>query len=196
MPTDEFFISPKYTNKSFGGSPSYEEKIMIFEDRVLGWQLNIAEELRKQVESDKRSPFQDAGFAILSILSSYFEMIAQFIEGRDSAGQSKSYFGKGLERVFPGQFHQSDMDMLYSRIRCGMFHSGLVKKGVLISNGYTKPIEYLTASDLVKINPLKLSMTLKSDFEKFVEYLKNGAGTPTQANFEAMFAVIGKGVYD
>jgi len=77
-----------------------------------------------------------------------------------------------------------------------MFHSGLVKKGVLISNGYVKPIEYLAASDLVKINPLKLSQSLKADFEEFLEYLKSGAGTPVQANFEAIFAVIGKDVYD
>ena len=106
MATNEFYISPMYTNKSFGGNPSYEQKIIIFADRVLGWQLDIAEELRKQIEAkgNEKSPIQNAGFAILSILSSYFEMITQFIEGEPSANKSKPYFGKGLERVFPGQF--------------------------------------------------------------------------------------------
>ena len=57
-------------------------------------------------------------------------------------------------------------------------------------------LSIFAASDLVKINPLKLSQTLKADFEKFVKELENGAGTPIQINFEAIFAVIGKDVYD
>jgi hypothetical protein len=36
MPT---CISPKYTDQTFGSNPTIEDKILVFEDRVLGWNI-------------------------------------------------------------------------------------------------------------------------------------------------------------
>src|SRR5437868_2755206 len=136
-------ISQKYTDQDFDGRPNLDQKTLIFEDRVLAWQLEIAEALRKQIEDKQNDgkPIQHAGFALISILFSYFEMIAQFMEGDESHGKSEQFFGIGLKSVFPGEFSATQKKLIYQRIRCGMYHSGLTKKGALIDGNYPKAIQ-------------------------------------------------------
>src|SRR5438128_1505393 len=94
-------ISRNYTDSDFDGSPSLDDKITIFADRVLGWQLDIAEEIRTQIENEQNhgTAIQHAGFALLSILFSYFEMIAQYQKGEESDSKSKRFFELGIESV-------------------------------------------------------------------------------------------------
>lgn len=180
-------ISRKYTDSAFGGKPTLDDKILVFEDRVLGWQLEIAEELRHLIEDPQNhgKPIQHAGFALISILFSYFEMIAQYMEGKDSDGKSTEFFCKGLESVFPGEFSGKEKKTIYKRIRCGMYHSALTKKGALIDGDYPKPIEI--DNDLVKVNPHKLSPCLKAHFEGYIKLLKSPASSQERTNFEKMY---------
>jgi hypothetical protein len=179
-------ISRKYTDDDFDGSPSLDEKIIIFEDRVLGWQLDIAEEVRKRIERKQNHgrPIQHAGFALISILFSYFEMIAQYQEGRES-DKSQKFFGIGLESVFPGEFSDAEKKLVYQRIRCGMYHSGLTKKGALIDGRYPNAIQ--VQADLVKVNPHKLSPKLRAHFLRYIDLLKRPESTTERTNFQKMF---------
>lgn len=180
-------ISQKYSDQDFGGSPNLDQKILIFEDRVLGWQLDIAEELRTQIEDEANEgrTIQHAGFALISILFSYFEMIAQFMEGDESHGKSEKFFGIGLESVFPGDFSPQEKKTIYQRIRCGMYHSGLTKKGALIDGGYAKAIQI--DGGLVKVNPHKLSPCVKAHFKGFITKLQNPSSRQERAKFEQMY---------
>lgn len=184
-------ISRNYSTDAFSGNPTLDQKILIFEDRVLFWHLEIAERLREQIESaENGSDMQHAGFALLNLLFTYFEMIAQYSTGRSSDGRSKEAFREGVEEVFPGKFALPEIDAIYRQVRCGMYHSGFVKQGVLISGDYPDllSVEQPTAgSYLVKANPHKLSPHLNSHFRGVIGMLKDHANGAQRSNFEAIF---------
>lgn len=185
-------ISRNYSSDDFGGKPNLDQKILIFEDRVLWWQLEIAEELRSLIEAPENNgkTIQHAAFALVSVLFSYFEMIAQYQKGESSEGQSNEFFRRGVESVFPGKFKDKQRGRIYSHIRCGMYHSGLTKKGVLLDGDYPDPIA--VDGKLVKVNPHKLSPALKAHFEKYVALLKNPANKKERDAFEAMYDLAAK----
>ena len=68
-------ISPNFDDSV---EQTLENKINIFEDQIQGWLFNPAKDLINN---------QHAGFAILSIVLTYFEPIAQFLEGRTSGSK-------------------------------------------------------------------------------------------------------------
>lgn len=120
------FVSRKYLSSDFASPPTLDEKVTVFEDRVLGWQIDIAQEVRRQIESGgDNGPFRHAGYALVSLLFSYFEMIAQFIEGTSSQGGSKATFVRGFKYVYPSTtMSNSNIEEVYKRVRCGMYHDG------------------------------------------------------------------------
>lgn len=122
-------ISPNHTSDEMNNS-SAEEKIDFFEDRTRGWYLNWAKKLRKK---------QHAGFAVLQILFSYFEAIMEYKTGTSSAGKSEKYFKDGFLEVFPEVMNRENyllyIGNLYHNGRCGIYHSGATRAGVLITNG-------------------------------------------------------------
>ena len=79
------WISPTYQDSDFPVPHSIDTKITLFEDRALGWKLNIAEQIingkKKADGSEERPPIQHSGFAVLDIVFSYFEMIAKYENG-------------------------------------------------------------------------------------------------------------------
>ena len=95
------------------------------------------------------------------------------------------FFGLGIESVFPGEFATNEKELIYERIRCGMYHSGLTKKGALIDGNYPKPIQI--EGDLVKVNPHRLSTTLNEHFRKYVALLKQPESGTERTHFEQMF---------
>src|SRR5688572_21311982 len=157
-------ISRKYTTKDFGGKPKIDDKNAIFEDRILGWQIEIAEELKRQIDDKEKhgTTIQHAGFALLGIQFTYFEMIAQYQAGKSSDGKSKKFFGKGLESVYPKQFSPAERDEIYVKIRCGMYHTGFTKKGALIDGDYKKAIQIQGGT--VQVNPHMLVTDIKQHF--------------------------------
>ncbi|HUS83137.1 MAG TPA: hypothetical protein VM013_07805 [Dehalococcoidia bacterium] len=75
---EHHWIGPHFRSDFFGerypDSLSLEDKIAIFSDGVRGWQLDVADKVLRQ---DRHS-----GFAALSIVISYFEMIARYEGGK------------------------------------------------------------------------------------------------------------------
>ncbi|HUJ14628.1 MAG TPA: hypothetical protein VL284_12650, partial [Thermoanaerobaculia bacterium] len=87
---NELSISPQYTVDT--PLRTIDDKIKVFEDQIRGWVLTHAHALT----SDSYNYKEHAGFAILMIVSSYFEAIEAFHKGRPSRrGESKKFFSKG-----------------------------------------------------------------------------------------------------
>lgn len=187
-----FSISRTYSSESFGGKPTLDEKILIFEDRVLVWHLGIAELLDNHMRAKEQegTDWNHAGFSLMNLLFTYFEMIAQYRSGTSSGGASKKMFCDGIEDVFPGQFSKETKEDIYSRIRCGMYHNAFVKKSVLINGDYPKSI---AAEDdgkghtLIKVNPHRLSPELNAHFRSYISDLNVKAGTALRNNFTTLF---------
>lgn len=181
------FVSRKYVNTDFSSPPTLDEKIEVFEDRVLGWHIEIAQELRKQIESGgDAGAFRHAGYALVSILFSYFEMIAQYIEGTSSNGGSKATFVRGFRYVFPSSSLTSDeIEDVYKRVRCGMYHDGYTKFGTLISGDYSPSIS--VENDTVKVNPHTLVDDISAHFSSYIATIKSSANSNDRTNFESTF---------
>ena len=93
-------------------------KILIYEDRVNGWFLDIARQL---------NAIADTGFVILSIAISYIEGNQQYREGCSSKNQSGQFFTRGMLRIFDG-LDESISSEIYKQVRCGLFHDGMTQR--------------------------------------------------------------------
>ena len=189
-PNFEYFISRNYTNKSFDGNPSLDQKILIFEDRIRGWQLDAAKEIRDKLITSE-GEFETYQFALLALLFSYFEMIGQYINGVLSDLQSKKVFVRGLQSVF-SQFDHAAGSLIYKRIRCGMYHAGIIQHGALLSTRFDEPIRIEQTPDLVFVNPVKLIDALAENFSGYITRLKDAQNKTLRANFHKVFDQIRK----
>ena len=184
MPTR---ISRRFSDTDFGGNPNLDQKIDIFEDRVMGWQIEIAEELRRLIEDPKNNgtTIQHAGFALLSILFSYFEMITQYKQGMDSRGRSTDFLKRGLDDVFPNKFSDAERKDIADLVRNGLYHSTFTKKGVLLHGNY--PDSIAIQGGIVLVNPHRLVDDIKAHFQRYVGELRNRKTNADVANFETMY---------
>lgn len=171
------FISPQFTNETFGDNPTIDQKIDVFEDRVFGWQLNIAEAM---------DHIPHAGYGIIAALFSYFEMVAQYIAGQSSNGQSGQFFRQGFRDIYPhSPLTNAQIGTIYSRVRCGMYHSGYTKFGTLISGDY--PNGVAIQDDTVLVNPHQLRNDLVTHFTSYLHTLRNSESHEARNHFETMF---------
>jgi len=184
MPTR---ISRKFSDTDFGGKPNLDQKIEIFEDRVMGWQIDIAEELRRLIVDLKNNgtTIQHAGFGLLSILFSYFEMLTQYKQGTDSKNKSTDFLKKGLEDVFPKKFTDDERKDIADLVRNGLYHSTFTKKGVLLHGDYSDSIAIKCG--IVLVNPHKMVDDIKTHFQKYIADLKSRKDATEVANFEKMY---------
>lgn len=171
------WISPKHKDSDFPLPLKLENKIDIFEARVMGWQILIADEMSK---------IEHAGYAVISAIFSYFEMIAQYIEGQSSKGRSKEFFNKGFKKVFPGTLISDDqIGIIYDRVRNGMYHDGSTKVGVLIAWGFPRSVDY--ENDNVLVDPKKLTQEIKEHFGSYIDSIRDKTNVAGRTNFETIF---------
>ena len=152
-----------------------ETKILIYEDRVKGWFLDIANELKKNNE---------AGFIILQIAVSYIEGIQQFREGKESKTTSEKFFTKGMSRIFKrrGKKYKRFLKDFYKSVRCGLFHDGMTRRNVSISGQFNKDLRFTKRE--IRINPHKFLDSIYKDFENYIKQLKNKRNKKLRKNFE------------
>ena len=79
------FISPNYRKSDFKSPLSIDDKIKVFEDQVLGWQLDIAVWIMKSGAREA----QHSAYAVLHIVLSYFEMYAKYEQGYVKEGEEQ-----------------------------------------------------------------------------------------------------------
>ena len=181
-------ISKSYTDQGFGGNPNDLQKVEIFRDRVTGWQLDIAKEIVRQIDVKPPDPIMNhAGYAVLAILTNYFEMIWQHIDGSSSNHDSANYFARGFKEVYKTTplSHDEIKSIVYHRLRCGMYHDGYTRRGVTIKHDYGQDIEYVRADDELKVNPHTMVGTLETHFTGYIATLQ--ADITARNKFLAIF---------
>lgn len=185
-------ISKKYNTNSFPEYPNLtlEHKIDLFEDRVLGWHLEIAE-CMITINEDKNSKYskimEHNGFAVLSVIFNYFEMITKY--KNPNVSRSKKLFYLGLEDVYPEYKNTKCAENLYKNGRCAMYHSGITGKGIAISGGYKESIVCEGKRKVIYINPHKLVKDLIKHFSIYITKLRNSKPTDSIIkNFEKAFS--------
>lgn len=179
-------VSPRFTSDKLVNG-RLEDMIDVFEDQMLGWLIDPANALRHH---------QHAGFGILAIVLSYFEPIAQFLEG--GARGSRQQFIVGLKAVFPQLdpgIPQALFEELYDQVRCGMFHRGITKPKVIIAPTGPHPIEVIHGQNhevlQIKLVPVSLIDAIRGHLAQYVGELRNGANGQLRANFETWFIARG-----
>jgi len=185
-------ISKNYDTESFPEYPNLtlEHKIDLFEDRVLGWHLEIAR-CMITINEDKGNKYSEtmahSGFALLSVIFNYFEMIGKY--KNPDVNKPRELFYLGFEDVYPEYSNPNCAKNLYEEGRCGMYHSGITGKGIDISGGYQKSIIYEGKRNLVHINPHILVRDLIKHFSNYIDKLRNSKQSDSLIeNFEKAFS--------
>jgi hypothetical protein len=124
-------ISPKYDSSKLD-SGALDDRIDVYEDRVRGWLIDCGHILNKH---------EHAGFGVLQIGLAYFEGFTVFSRGEDSHNRSKEFFQEGLESTFAevgswsAPIRAAFVDVIYGNGRCGLFHLGMVRRRIVLSDG-------------------------------------------------------------
>ncbi len=179
-----FAISPKHMSDDFPGGMKLDDKIEVFIARVEGWQLGVAKEMVEKGVSHR-------GFALLHVVTSYFEMIAKYQAGYVGSSKSEEYFVAGVRDVFPvlanwpQQFVSNVLDALYGGVRCGLYHAGMVKGKVALSGDLPAPMVYHVGENTVWIDPDKLVDALLAHFAEYADKLRNPGNVDLRTKFQA-----------
>ena len=176
-------ISRHYQRDEFPEQLTLDDKIMIFTDRVRGWQLYPAEEIIDIIPH--------SGFVVLYSLMHYFEMIAKFMEGFTKEGQSKQYFKKGFKHAATYLVSNTSvltdlvMESFYSKVRSALYHTGLVGPGIILTSNVDSAIQ-LQDTNII-LNPYRLARALQQHFDAYVRKLNDPNETALRQNFETRF---------
>jgi hypothetical protein len=165
------YISPRYTDLDLPPPHSYRDKVTLFCDRFRGWKLQIALKVLDGYEDEdgKKIPgIADSGYAALDIVFSYFEAIGKHVHGycdtdTKNPRASGKYFKLGVRSVLPSlDAHpdQSDvdvlLDMLWTGVRCGLYHAGQTKGNIGITVEIPEPIRIATKDKVLFLNPKQM----------------------------------------
>ncbi len=191
-----FAISPVHTSDSFPTNPrewTLEQKFELFEAQILGWQIDIADNMMNKGLPSMRH----AGYAALSVVMSYFENFARYYEGfvpQKSKNDSRQFFKKGLKLVYPSLFKglstnnsNDGGDKIYEFVRCGLYHSGLTQGQVILSSTFLKGISMSGNQQQYEVNPHQLIKDLKDSFEKYKQKVIHERDKKLRMNFERRF---------
>ena len=164
-------------------------KIIIYEREVKEWFLNPSSNLLEQ------NSFYNS-FIVLMVCMSYIEGVEQYKTGVESNRRSKDCFADSIKRLYPGKYQDKDINKLYAKSRCGLFHNGMVKGGVVFNNSYQEVIEFENNGEVIKVNPTILLADIKRDFEAYIIELKSSTSEVNERvrvlreNFDRMFSVL------
>jgi hypothetical protein len=193
---ENWWVTPKRRLKDLPKDITIESKIDIFYERINGWKLDIADELingrrTKQEGTTVASGNLHAGYAVLDITLSYFEMIAKYYYGYVDKS-SERYFKKGVRMVFPESKNDKPelveqlLDTLYSGARCGMYHVGLTDTQIFLTGEGNAALVFRSDGKIV-INPHILVRVLKSHFNDYIKQLRDPKNSRLRRNFEKRF---------
>jgi hypothetical protein len=176
-------ISRHYLYSEFPPKLTFENKIVIFADRVRGWQLYPAEEV---IEINPH-----AGFIVLFSLMHYFEMIGKYIGGFIDERKSGIFFNIGFKDVSsylgPGisELPDSDINNIYEKVRNALYHTGLTGHGVVLTGDADYAIQVKDTT--IVINPHELVISLHKHFDAYLVKLNDPNEKILRQNFEKRF---------
>lgn len=146
---------------------SPDEQIAIVCERYKLWILKVVEDLAKR---------PDTGYAILAMLNSYFDMIAQ-LSGFDNLRPGQRV-REGLKLVFHELKNEPNIvNELEDRLRNPMAHMGTTKDIIVLIDQYPEPIVWgkFKGSDAIVINPRLWAMRIVEHFTEFSSLLLDTA---------------------
>lgn len=178
---------------------SLDDKITLFVEMVDGWQLDIADKCingqKDEQGNEIVAPIKHSGFAVLYIVSSYFEMIAKFQDGFADKGCSKYYFKKGVLSVLDSlrnHSHQDEidqvLDLLYDGVRCGLYHAAFTGQNVILTGDTPYAIGFASDSpSKLIINPHLLIPKLREHLARYEVQLRESQNAQLRKKFEDRF---------
>lgn len=200
------FISRNFTSDHFPNGPqTIEDKILLFVDRVRGWQLYPAQQC---IHNDPH-----AGFAVLHIVTSYFEVIGKIefdaiahaylktARLKDRRWETGKEFKAGLMAVLPelGQLPAKHVrwfrNDFYKKIRCGLYHQTMTPSGIFVSGSLPHPNGYQLFNlkrqgSAIGINPRRLAERLNDHLSTLELRLRDPANQQLRMKFDKVYAEI------
>ena len=193
LTSETHWVAPGIEKSSLVFPLSLDDKIRIFENRILGWQLNVAEQLYYGAIATDGSRtdhgIKDNGFAVLYILLSYFEVIPRYEAGDLGDDYSGVWFKRGVKAVFPNLPAGDETDILtkmWKGTRNGLYHSSMTSKKVFVDGGAVS-IDYDAAKKRLVINPGVVAREVIKHFKDYILRLKNPLHTSLRNKFETKF---------
>ncbi len=186
------FISPNFRNEKLE-SPTYEDLLDVFEDRMRNWFLLPAKRLLKMPHCQ---------IAAVALLIAYFEGIQIYLSGEDSKNRSFEFFSSGLIKVFSfGNEPQDAIKIIaraiYDQVRCGFAHDGMFRNRLFFSEVRPKPLNVtfprkidgeldFTQVESILINPIRFYESIQTHFDQYLAGLRNGTDKALKNAFEAI----------
>jgi len=183
------FISPNHGYEKLD-SPTYEDLVDVFEDRMRNWFLTPAERLLE---------IPHCQIAAVALLISYFEGIAIYLSGKDSKNKSFEFFADGFSKVFSIK-HEDEIASriiaaaIYDQARCGFAHDGMFRNRVFFSDVSSKPLIFsfpktngaldLSQVESIIINPSRFCESIRIHFEQYLKCLREGSDATIKQAFE------------
>jgi hypothetical protein len=181
----EHWVSPTIKKSDLAFPLSRSEKIRVFEDRVIGWQLSIALSCYHKVPH--------GGFGALYIALSYFELIARYREGSVDDQAAGRRFRTGFSDFARHIGITADPDysiiesLLYKGARNGLYHIGMTSKRVFIEGKLPKMFNYDHPQQRLVIDPEKLITAIIGHFRAYTAALRSGSNPQLVSNFLTKF---------
>ncbi len=184
--------------------PTFEEKVEIFYQRTLGWQLHVADLLANGGQplgaTTYISRVDHSGFAVLQICLSYFETIGHYEHGVSSPnpkGTAGYFFKMGVRSVMPRLPAESGetlfdelLDALYGGARCGLYHNSMTVPNIGLGQPFDgEPVGYDPEAKRLAISPERLPRALKVHLEQFRARLLDPQNVALRQKFEGRFNV-------
>ncbi len=187
-------ITWKHADTDFSYPWTLDTKIVVFNERTLGWQIQIAELIANggtHLNGTVVARIPDSGFAVLQICLSYFETIGKYVAGyARPRGMSPDYFKEGVKVVFPHLGAcglDPTLDKLYEGARCGLYHGSMTCLGIAVSGNAADAIIHDAVSGNLTLNPHKLPAALNAHLSEYVRKLKDPSQVLLRTNFEKRF---------
>jgi len=181
----EHWVSPLIKKSDLSFPLTLDEKIRIFEDRVLGWQLSIGLACYHNVTH--------GGFGALYITLSYFEVFARYKVGSVDHKQAGKKFRDGFDHFAGSIGYDTDpdcsnvRDLLYEGARCGLFHVGMTSKRVFIGGNRPKMFDYDATHNRLVIDAHQLITAMIAHFKSYLVDLRTPSNAMLRANFVTKF---------
>ena len=148
--------------------------IELYRDRVSGWFLDCV----RQVE-------HNGGFIMVMVAISYLEKNERYRKGDTHTKGSGKFFRAALRRVFP-EISEENAELFWDAVRCGLFHEGMTRRSVSISEDLPSALKADDRSIIV--NPRRFLEAVAADLESYVKRLRDPAEHKLRDNFQEVFA--------
>lgn len=179
------YVGPKLHSSEFTWPLSFDDKVKIYDARVRGWFLDIAESLSGQAGTD---------FVVLMVITSFFEGHEIYWQG--NINSTREFFKQAFVRMvasaglMDSQKAEEVSEKIYTHVRCGLFHIGMLRAETGLYRGEkghpADPIQFeeLDGKEYILFNAPKLLQSLKRYFDDYIARLRNPTETKLRENFE------------